>query len=127
RITRNDGCVTVVEDPQDGERVELGLEMPARRAAGRTDRPGSKTGARAVGDKVVDRGSDDRHIRAPEISGVLCVGDAGEAQETRVVWLFAVFAPPFEGVDHAAIVLSARRPTDGAGGGSRAPRRIDRR
>src|SRR2546423_9053541 len=78
--------------------------MAAPWTARRTDCARAKARARTVGDEVVHRGADDRHIRAVQVCGVLRVGDTAKAQQSGEVWFFSVRSPAFERIDHVAIV-----------------------
>jgi hypothetical protein len=98
-IGRDDRSVAKVDDLQVGERVDPGLEMRARRAAGGADRPRSEPRPRAVGDEVVRRGADDGDVRVFELGRILRVRRAAEAQQSGVVRLLAVLAPALERVD----------------------------
>ena len=54
----------------------------------------------AIGDEVVHRRADDRHVDARELCGVLRVGRAGERKQPRVVGLVPERLPARERVDH---------------------------
>ena len=75
--------VAVVDDPQLAEAVDAGLEMRPRRAAGGADRARAEAGAGAVGDEVVGRRADDRHVGAGELGRVLGVGHARRSSAAR--------------------------------------------
>ena len=66
RVGRQDGRVAVVDDPQLRERVDLRLEVRARRAARGADRARAEARPGPVGDEVVGRRADDRDVEAGE-------------------------------------------------------------
>ena len=64
RVGRDHGRVAEVDHAQLGERVDLRLEVRAGRDARRADRARRHASAGAVGDEVVHRRADDRHVEA---------------------------------------------------------------
>ena len=100
RLGGNHGRVAEVEDPQNIERVDAGLEMRAGRAARGADRARREPRSGAVGDELVHRGADDCDVEPGELGRVLRAGDAPECERSRVVRLLAVLAPPLHGVEH---------------------------
>jgi hypothetical protein len=109
RIRRDDRRIAEVHDPERGERVDPGLEVRARRAAGGTDRPRPEPRSRPVRHEVVERGTDDRDVGAGELGGALRVRHAREREQPGVVRLVRQPAAPpaLLRVDH---VRRARRP-----------------
>ena len=64
------------------------------------DRARREARAGAVGDEVVHRRADDRHVEALELRGILGVGHAGEREQAAVVGLLAVLRPALLRIDH---------------------------
>ena len=112
-VGRDHRRVAEVDYPQLGEGVELDLEVRAGRAARRADGARREAGARAIGDEVVHRRADHRHVEARELGGILGVGHPGEREQARVVGLLAVLPPALLRVDHAAILRGRVARVDG--------------
>ena len=104
RVGRDHGRVAEVHHPELTGRVDPGLEVRARRAARGADRARAEAGAGTVGDEIVGRCADDRHVDAPKLGGVLRVRERRERQQPRVVRLVAETPPPFERIDHRPIL-----------------------
>ena len=109
-VGRDDGGVAEVDHAQLGEGVDLGLEVCPWWAARGADGARSEASARAVGDEVVRRRSDDRHVDSVELRCVLRVREARIREEPRVVRLVGEpeLAPTLERVDHGLAGLDAR-------------------
>jgi hypothetical protein len=102
RIGRDHRSVAEVDDPQLSERVDARLEVRPGRAARGPDRPRSEAGAWPVGDEVVHRRPDDRHVEPAELGRTLRVRRAGEREQPGIVGLVAERLPARERVDHGA-------------------------
>ena len=109
-VGRDDRGVPEVDDAQLGEGVDLGLEVRPRWAARGADGARSEARARAIGDEVVGRRADDRHVDSGELGGVLRVRHARVREEPRVVRLVGEpeLAPALERVDHGLAGLDDR-------------------
>ena len=94
------GGVAEVDDAQHREGIDAGLQVRAGRAARGADRARAEARADAVGDQVVGRRADDRHVDAGQFGGVLRVGHAGEGEKPGEVGLLTEFAPALERIDH---------------------------
>src|SRR5215207_6899751 len=109
------GRIAEVDHPQLGERIDVRLQVRAGRGAGGADRPWGQPCPGAVGDEVVHRRADDRHVEAGQLPRVLRVGRAGETQQAGVVGLLPVLRPALQRVDHGLPprgVLTGIRPVE---------------
>ena len=93
RIRRQDGRVAVVDQPELGHRIDLGLEVRA------------EAGPRTVGDQIVGRRADDCSVDAFQLGRILRVRERPEREQARVVRLLAVLAPALERIDHRSARL----------------------
>ena len=66
RVRGQHGRVTEVDDAELCKRIDLRLELAARRTAGRANGAWAESGAGTVGDEVVHRRADDRDVEVAE-------------------------------------------------------------
>ena len=90
------------------KRVDAGLQVRPGRAARGADRPRAEARARPVGDEIVRRRADDRHVDAGQLGGVLGVGQPEKREQPGVVGLLAELAPALERIDHRQPVFPSR-------------------
>src|SRR5205823_9866039 len=70
-----------------------------RRAAGGANRTRAEARARPVGDEIVSRRANDRHVDSLELGRVLCVRERSECEQARVIGLLPVPTPALERID----------------------------
>jgi hypothetical protein len=98
-VGRDHRGVPEVDDPELVEGVDSRFEVRPGWTTRRADRPRRKASSRPVGDQIVGRGSDDRDVRVLQLGGILRVRGPAEAQQARVVRLFAELPPTLKGID----------------------------
>src|SRR5262245_16267393 len=108
-VGRDHRRVAEVDDLQFRERVNPGLEVRPRRGARGADCPRREPSARPIRNEIVRRRADDRDVGVGQLSGVLRVRRAAEAERAGVIRFLTVLAPALERIERQVGFVTIRK------------------